>query len=81
MAILMPDDIGTPSAPSEGTTLPPPRTFGETTTLTLPSGGLGMSEAAWPHGVARFEPPAAGQCAPLRAAILQVAPVRLTITF
>jgi hypothetical protein len=75
----MNNDIGTPSTHNEGNALPPPRIFGELTTLTLaaglPSGGVGsqMALANWDaSGLA---------AAPLRAGILQVAADPLTITF
>jgi hypothetical protein len=32
----MNNDVSAPSVQAEGTTLPPPRAFGETTTLTVP---------------------------------------------
>ena len=70
----MPIDLPSPTAPSEGTSLPPPRAFGEAHTLTLPVG----SRSALVAGGALLARPDAQA---LRVAIVPAAAASLTITF
>jgi hypothetical protein len=67
-------DLPSPAAPAEGTSLPPPRPFGEAHTVTLP---VGSRSALVAGGALSLMP----EIQSVRVAIVPAAAGALTVTF